>query len=144
MEGSGRHIETQMDLAAIAPFEHLGCKAIGKHDPITGPQSLRRPGEGEPLRFPDLLVQGHRDTSRTAQPLELRRDDPRVVHHQQASRVEQLGQVGDDPVGNAVPQIEQTRGIARLHGALRNPVRRQVEIEVRRFHAQSPDRAVVD
>ena len=98
MEGGGRHIETQMDLAAIAPFEHLGFKAISKHDPITGPQSLRRPGEGKPLRFPDLLVQGHRDSPRTAQPLELRGDDARVVKNQQIFRMQQLGKADEVPM----------------------------------------------
>jgi hypothetical protein len=113
----------------------------------TSPLSNRSPtrsfAPGRTKRLPDPAVgvtrlqQQHfgRSPGRTAQP-EPRRDDPGLVEHEQVPGAQQLGQVGDATVlGRCAPPIdEQPRGVTRLDRCLRDPIVRQLVVEVGELH----------
>ena len=82
------------------------------------------------MSAPTALMQRHRNLRLAAHAGEPRGNDPRVVEHQQIARIQQRGQIAHHAVFEPGPgDAQQARGVARLDGALRDAVLRQIEIE---------------
>src|SRR3954454_15607614 len=99
----------------------------------TGAEAPRRPGE----RLPDVAVDALQQQHLAARAVDRnpRGHDARVVHDRQ--HVDELRQLAEhamrDLAGGARVD-EQTRFVAASRGLLRDQLRRQVVVELRRFH----------
>ena len=98
-------------------------------------QAARVAGQCMPRAVGARLVQRDADPRRTAPRRELRRDHARVVDHQHIARMQQPGQLAHQAIRQTVMRhMQETCGIARAGGVLRDPVARQVEVEIGQPH----------
>ena len=103
---------------------------------VAKPQPLGRPGKGKPMASAQVADQQRFNryvlpsAGAGTHALETRWNDPCVVGDQQVAPSQQRGQVAHDAIVQPVRRdVEQARGIARLHRSLRDEVVREIEVE---------------
>ena len=117
--------------------------AAAEHQLVADLHPLGVPEEGLPAPEVDALVQRRADLRLAigTATFELGGDDAGVVEDEDVAGVQQAGQIAHAPVliGRICPPHHQhPRRIARAHGAQRDPLLRQVEIEQVNLHAARP------
>ena len=122
--------EGQQRLARLAALLQHRFQPALKGDAVPFAQAPSGPREGEPAPGVHAPVQQRLHPGRAAPAPKPRRDHPRVVDDHEVAGPQQVRQVGDAPVREAVAHMQQPRRVARLRGALRDQVRGQVEIEI--------------
>ena len=129
----------QREAAIRAAIMRGRGNAIPEIDRIAVAQPSRVADEGAPAARSLALVQGRADPRITARALKLRRDDARIVEHQQIAWPQRRGQVADAAIVRGVAvEHEQARRIARHRRAQRDPLGRQFEVEQIDVHGRSP------
>ena len=114
----------------------------GERNGVALLQALCRPGERRPNPFPLLLVERNLDGRVAAGSPQPGGNDLGVVENHQVPRTKQAGQVPHPVIGPVIGQaarhMQQPRGVARLHRALRNRRGGQFEIEFVEMHGWGP------
>ncbi len=137
-----RGVETQRHLARVAPFDRFRRQTVAELDTGSGLQLLRRPGEGQPGRGIEPLVQGDFDAARADAPAQARGDDAGVVDDHEVARAQQVGKLAHDAILQAVGRdLQQAGSIARAGRMVGDQCARQIEIERVDPHAPSGPRS---
>ncbi len=118
-----------VDIAVGRFLDHRGGEIIGEADDVAGFDAACAFDESAPRAAAAVEMQRHLDGRRAARAGQPRRDDARVVRHQHIAGAQQLRQIADTPVGDAIAYHEQPSGIARLDRMFGDELARQVEIE---------------
>ncbi|GGI87570.1 hypothetical protein GCM10007973_25050 [Polymorphobacter multimanifer] len=88
-----------------------------------------------PARRPLALVPRHSHRRLPPPPPELRRDHPRIIHHQHITRLQPRRQIAHHKVGKpAVAHFEHPRRIPGRYGPQCNPFGRQFKVEITHKH----------
>ena len=97
-------IEGEHDRAVVVFGLDCAAKAAREGQGISDPESLGRPGEGEPAALPEVADQQRLDLAAPRPRAEQAGGDhPGVVEDQQVALVQQAGQIADAAVVKSTP-----------------------------------------
>ena len=122
----------QRHAATLAHRRDFRGKIIGSQEPqlVTRTQPPRIARQRMPGAIRERTVQRNADPGGAARSLELRRNDTRVVHHEQIAGAQQIRQIAHVPIAQRVPYHQQPRRVPRHRRMLRDMFRREMKIEI--------------